>query len=574
MPLAPHRLRRSDPSLYAIAAIACAAVLVLYLQQRAVAELNTQTTVVLKEIADQTADAVVADIRRTIEGPVFDTLTAVNHPQIQEGRLDLLAAGFTAGLADYPQVERFFLWTEQTDAAVPGEALFFGPGHFETRAAAMPSNIPQGFSRDPELGRLLLSLAADAAPSQQIYAAYGHLDPNRQHDAFLRLFWTDARRDHFFAVIGFIVDRVRVRDELIPELYRRHLGTILKARNDDLTFELRVTDENGERVWGPLERQPLAARAALPMHFYPTEAVASRLANGIDPITWTVEVSPADSDRMLALAAHSYWLPGLSILLMLIALTFTIQSRRRAALMTRMQTEFVSHVSHQLKTPLSLLSAATETVELDRVRSPEKLAQYLGIIRTEVGRLSSLVQQILEFSRVQQRRALEFDTVNLSALVRETVEAFQASLSGQRFTFRVIEEEPAPILRADPAALEQALANLLDNAVKYSGQVKDVTVRVGWEGVNAIVDVIDSGIGIAPADRPRIFDRFFRGSGEAHHRQGFGLGLSIAEDLVAAHRGRIDLRSSSAHGSTFRITLPAMIRNVHTTGGMALELTR
>lgn len=573
MPFAARHLRRSDPSLYAIAAIGCAAVLVLYLQQRAVAELRTQTTVVLREIADQTADAVVTDIRHTLEGPVFDTLTAVNHPQIRDSRLDLLATEYTAGLVAYPQVERFFVWTEQTDALVPGEALFFGAGHSPTHVA-MPRGIPEGFDRDPALGRTVLSLARRSAPSQQIYSAYRHVDSDEQHDAFLRLFWTDARRDHFFAVIGFIVDPTRIRTALIPELYRRHLNRILKVRGDDLTFELRVSDERGGLVWGPDQSQPIAARAPLPMLFYPVEALGSRLATGVDPVVWTVEVSPANADQMLAVAAHGYWLPALSILLMLIALTFTIQSRRRAAAVARMQTDFVSHVSHQLKTPLSLLSAATETVELDRVRSPEKLAQYLGIIRSEVGRLSSLVQQILEFSRVQQRRALEFDTVDLAALVRETVEAFQASLSGHRFTFRVVEEAPPPFLRADPAALEQVLANLLDNAVKYSGTAKEVTVRVGWDGVNAVVDVIDSGLGVAPGDRSRIFDRFFRGSGETHRRQGFGLGLSIAEELVAAHHGRIDLYSSSENGSTFRITLPAMIRDTHATRGMALELTR
>ena len=191
-----------------------------------------------------------------------------------------------------------------------------------------------------------------------------------------------------------------------------------------------------------------------------------------------------------------------------------------------------------------------------------------------MGRLSSLVQRILEFSSVQQRRPLEFDTVDLAALARETVEAFQASLVGQNFTFRVVQDGPAPLLEADPAAIEQILANLLDNAVKYSGAAKEVTVRVGWAGPHAIVDVIDSGIGVASGDRSRIFDRFYRGSGEAHHREGFGLGLAIAQELAEAHRGRIELQSSTTEGSTFRIILPALSRQPHVASGAALELTR
>jgi signal transduction histidine kinase len=231
-------------------------------------------------------------------------------------------------------------------------------------------------------------------------------------------------------------------------------------------------------------------------------------------------------------------------------------------------------VSHQLKTPLSLLSAATETVELDRVKSPEKLAQYLAIIRTEVGHLASLVQRILEFSTVQQRRPLEFETVDLATLVRETVEDFQTSLVGRQFSFRVLQGGPTPFVYADPAALEQILANLLDNAVKYSGAEKSVTVRIGWSDNEATVDVVDAGIGVAPPDRRRIFDKFYRGSGEAHHRQGFGLGLPIAQELAAAHRGRIQLRESGSSGSTFRLSLPTRPRPTPSANGTAVEAAR
>jgi two-component system phosphate regulon sensor histidine kinase PhoR len=219
-----------------------------------------------------------------------------------------------------------------------------------------------------------------------------------------------------------------------------------------------------------------------------------------------------------------------------------------------MQADFISHVSHQLKTPLSLLSAATETVTMDRVRSPEKLAHYIGIIRGEVARLSALVQRILEFSRLQQARGFEFEPVDLGALVRETVEAFDNSLAGQRFTFH-LEESDSPTLVADPAALEQALVNLLDNAVKYSGDARHVTVRVRSAGADAVIEVVDRGIGIAKDDMDRIFEKFYRGA--TSQRSGFGLGLPIVQELVHAHRGRVEVESTPGEGSTFRVVLPA-----------------
>ncbi|MGE3957045.1 MAG: sensor histidine kinase [Vicinamibacterales bacterium] len=545
--------RRPDPHLFAIAAVVAAAVLVLYLQQRTVADARSQTAVVLHEIAEQTAHAVAAELRGTLEGPVFDTLTAVNHPQIRDTRLDLLAEAYGQGLDTYPHVERFFVWTEQTDRATPGEVLFLGHDH---RGGAARLGSTRTFSRDPELGTEILDLARASAPSQQIYAARAGMGAGGTHDVFIRLFWTDARRDRYFAVLGFVVDRASVRESFLGALYARRLERLLALRGKDLPFELRVRDEDDVVIWGPAGEQPLAAKVTVPMLFYPAQTVGSRLASAIVPPTWTVEVSPAHADQLLAVTPRAYWLPILSVLLMVVAVIVTLRAARRAAVVARVQAEFVSHVSHQLKTPLSLISAATETVELDRVQSPEKVAQYLGIIKTEVSRLSALVHRILEFSSVERRR-LEFERVDLGSLVRGAVDAFQTSLAGQHFTFRYEQEGPPPAVDADPAAIEQALANLIDNAVKYSGEARTVVVRVGRRSGGAVVDVVDAGIGIRPEDRPRLFERFFRGGGEAQRRHGFGLGLAIARELVEAHRGHVALEQSGAHGSTFRIWLPA-----------------
>jgi two-component system phosphate regulon sensor histidine kinase PhoR len=204
---------------------------------------------------------------------------------------------------------------------------------------------------------------------------------------------------------------------------------------------------------------------------------------------------------------------------------------------------------------LSLLSAATETLSMDRARSPEKLAQYLGIIRNETTRLSALVQRILEFSRLQQQRGFEFENVDLNTLARETVAAFEQSLSDPQFVFKVEEQSPAVHALADPAAIEQTLVNLLDNAVKYSTVVKHIVVRVRATSSHAIIEVIDRGIGIGKADHRRIFEKFYRGPGATLHRNGFGLGLPIALELVRAHKGGLEVESAPGQGATFRIVL-------------------
>jgi signal transduction histidine kinase len=524
----------------AITATICAAGLVLFLQHRAISTLQSQTQVILRQISEQTASDVAAELHRSLDGPVFDTLAAVNHPELRAGRLDLVAQEYEKGLNDYPHIDRFFAWHAQTEQTAPGEVMFYGRGG--------------GFRRDAVLGRAVIELARRHAPAQQIYVAAEGVGPAR-HQALLRLFWTDARRVEYFAVLGFVVDPSRMRDQLFGVLRHGWLDALLIRRGVNVPLQLRILDEHGGLVYGNEAAGPAAARVPFPMLFYPADEIQSRLAAGVESRNWAIEVTPVPHAGTFAAFGEGYGPTALSVVLMLIALGLTVQAHRRSSELAQMQTDFIAHVSHQLKTPLSLLSAATETLQMDRVRSPERFAAYLATIHAEAARLSLLVQRVLEFSRVQQRRSYEVERVDLGALVRETVDAFSHSLSSKHFTFSVEQDGPSPLVMADPAALEQVLANLLDNAVKYSDAVKEITVRVRSSNSEAIVEISDRGVGIAAADQARIFERFYRTSG-APGRPGFGLGLSIVRELIQAHRGRIEVTSALGAGSTFRIVLP------------------
>src|SRR5262245_10509370 len=540
----------------AIAAALCAAGLVLYYQHRAVATLNSQTTVILRQIAEQTANDIVVEARRALEGPVYDTLTAVNHPELRAGRLELVAREFADGLAAYTHVERFFVWSTEIERETPGEALFASRERVGTADRAGPGDA---FTRDPSLGRAIVELARQHAPSQQIYISGDGVGPGKR-SVFLRLFWNDARRVEYFAVLGFVIEPSAIGPRLFEALHEGTVGALLRQRGRDVPLNLRVIGDNGTVVYG--SPAPASARATasstLSMAFYPVDRIESRLAYAAPVRELLVEVSAPHEGGLFG-AAGGYWPTVLSVVLMLVALGLTMMANRRAADLTRMQSDFVSHVSHQLKTPLSLLSAATETLAMDRARSPEKLAQYLGIIRNETTRLSALVQRILEFSRLQQQRGFEFEDVDLNSLARETVAAFEQSLSDPRVRFEVDEQSPSVHILADPAAIEQTLVNLLDNAVKYSTAVKHVVVRLRATSSQAIIEVVDRGIGIGKADQRRIFEKFYRGPGATLHRNGFGLGLPIALELVHAHKGTMEVESVPGQGSTFRIVLSPIV---------------
>jgi signal transduction histidine kinase len=545
----------------AIAATLCATGLMLFLQHRALSALKLQTRQTLQQISEQAAADVAIQLRRLLDGPVFDTLTGVNHPELRAGRLDLVAREFEVGLRRYPHVDRFLAWHVRLHGPSAGDVVFYGRDG--------------GFTHDLELGRMVLDLARRHSDSQNIYVAADALEVRRQ--LFLRLFWTDARRIEYFAILGFVIDPETLPARLFDAERREALAHALQRRVDSGSLHLNVRDERGALIYGDGHSGPIRAQLVFPMLFYPGDDIGSRLAGGLTPRPWRIEVSADDASDGVMLASYGYGLTAVSLALMLVALGLTVQAHRRSAELARMQVEFVAHVSHQLKTPLSLLTAATETLQMGRVRSPEKQREYLDTIHGEAARLSSLVQRVLEFSRVRQQRSYEFERVALGRLARETVEAFARGVPARRFRCELTEDGDGPWVHADPAAIEQVLANLLDNAVKYSGDGSLITVRVGAERTRAALEVSDEGIGIAPGDRERIFDRFYRAPGASS--QGFGLGLTIARELLHAHGGVVEVDSQPGRGSTFRVLLPLdaaerrrMARSVQRaqTGGSAI----
>ena len=555
MPSSWKSLRLLQPMVLAIAATLCASALVLYFQYDALTTQQEQRRVILKQVSQQAAAEVARQLRTELNGPVIETINAVDPPQLREPGLDWLAALFRPALERFPHVDRFIVWNASIEAVAPGQVLFYGRGAPPSSVLVRTDETANGFFADPALGRAVHKLLRQYAPAKRINVVGDGIGPKPGYDVFLRLAFTDSSREECFAVLGYIVKPEMLREPLIATVRRDGVDALLKERGGDTPLELRITDGRGEVVFGPAEAAPHAGSVDFPMLFYPPVG-GSQHASTVEPEPWKIEVSDRTEENGLGAVLFGYWPTVASVLLMMVALALTVTAHRRLSDLTRMQADFISNASHQLKTPLSLLSAATETVALERVRSPDKLAQYLGIIRGEVARLSMLVQRILEFSRLQQQRRYEFESVDLGALVRETVEAFEGSLSVRQFTFLVEEGQPAPHVEADPAAIEQVLVNLLDNAVKYSGDVREVKVRVGTRPKEAVIEVADRGLGIERVDLKHIFDKFYRGRHASLNREGFGLGLPIVQELVTAHHGRVEVESEPGVGSTFRVILP------------------
>ena len=225
--------------------------------------------------------------------------------------------------------------------------------------------------------------------------------------------------------------------------------------------------------------------------------------------------------------------------------------------LARLKSDFVSNVSHELRTPLALIRLYAETLELGRLTGPSKHQEYYSIIRKESERLTALINNILDFSRIEAgRKEYDFRETDMCELVRNTLESYRYQIEQNGFTF---EEKIAevPPLNVDREAMARSLVNLVNNALKYSQDRKHIRVNLYREDGTVKLEVVDQGIGIPANEQHRIFEKFYRvGDPLVHNTKGSGLGLSLVQHIARAHGGDVVVESTPGAGSKFTITLP------------------
>jgi signal transduction histidine kinase len=215
-------------------------------------------------------------------------------------------------------------------------------------------------------------------------------------------------------------------------------------------------------------------------------------------------------------------------------------------------------VSHDLKTPLALIQLFAETLELGRVRNSERAQEYYRIINSEARKLTRLIENILNFSRMEAGlRPYRPAPADIGAVARHVVNEMSSQFNQTQFAVHVEVEPNLPHVNVDEDAVEQAIENLLGNAMKYSGEARDIDVRVGRSNGHVCVSVKDRGIGISRREQKRIFRKFYRvDSGLGGGPQGCGLGLAIVDHTMRGHGGFVRVESEPQHGSTFTLHFP------------------
>ncbi|MDB6109952.1 MAG: Histidine kinase [Pedosphaera sp.] len=251
---------------------------------------------------------------------------------------------------------------------------------------------------------------------------------------------------------------------------------------------------------------------------------------------------------------------GVSAIAALIGFFAARRAFHRQLYLSEMKSNFVSSVSHELRAPIASVRLMAEGLERGKIQDPAKQNEYFRFIVQECRRLSSLIENVLDFSRIEQgRKQYEFEPTDAVALVRQTVTLMETYAAEQQIQIALqVTGEPTPI-EMDGKAMQQALINLLDNAIKHSP--KGATISAGLEFSQSpaamFLWVEDRGEGIPPEEHEKIFERFYRlGSELRRETQGVGIGLSIVKHIVTAHRGKVIVRSSAGQGSRFTIELP------------------
>jgi signal transduction histidine kinase len=353
------------------------------------------------------------------------------------------------------------------------------------------------------------------------------------------------------AVGGLVFDAEYLRDQFFPEMLdsflshqeergeKNHIVMMLHAKHESTPMVASAGWDGGEpeverNLEGAFQGLTLAIKlpgttlAAMGQHFVRTS--------------------------FLVLGAISLLLTG--------GIVMTHRNISREMALARLKSDFVSNVSHELRTPLSLIRLYAETLEMGRLKSAEKYQEYYSIIRKESERLTALINNILDFSRIEAgRKEYDFRQTDMRELVRNTLESYRYQIEQSGFAFEEKIAEDVPPLSVDREAMARSLLNLVNNALKYSQDQKYIGVNLFRDNGSVKLEVVDHGIGIPQAEQQKIFDKFYRvGDPLVHNTKGSGLGLSLVRHIVQAHGGEVLVDSVPGRGSKFTINLPVALR--------------
>jgi signal transduction histidine kinase len=548
---------RFDRLIALLAVSVCAAMtLISWFGYRAVIEWGNSTALLAERQASKATALMLEAFTRDMSGVQQTVLTSPQLTQFAFERPHEIADVIASAFARYLYPETIFVWKD--GHGVESSMFFCRRDRWPPWVATASDQVtfPVVVVRKPEVAeQIFRQILVDAARARRLSAFEISIDGTR-YQVVAHLTYSDVFRDHLSGVVGFTVNLPWARTHYFPELSRQAWDSVV---GPDADLALSLTDEAGEVVVGsPIGQDAqLTQRSQLRPLFFDPDFEPSP-PRDVSRGQWTLAISASNDPvlrRDILMASRIIGVGAVSALSLVVGLSLVVYANRAGAELTRMRSDFVSAVTHELKTPIATIKAAAETLSKDRLTGMS--FQTCGrIVMMEASHLSHLVDNLLAYSRITDvADTYTFEPLNVEALFNDIQQATEGQLDQRGFELSMTIAPGVPHIRADRSALRLLFVNLVDNAMKYSGTERRLLLNAHTDGPMVKIDVVDSGIGIPPEEIPMVTQKFVRGRQVSSG--GSGLGLAIAKRIAEDHGGTLGISSVVGTGTTVTVTLPA-----------------
>jgi len=519
-----------------------------------------QSALLLAERRSNAAvDLLVEALSRDMRGVQESVLASQQWQEFAGNQPSEMGSLVASAFARYPYPESFFSWkADQRN----GQFWFLHrasrrPGWM--RADPGPSRFPVVIDRDPDVARVLMERLLKEASSGRRVTVFEVEIGGTSYQVVAQLSYADAFKERLAEVVGFTVSLPWVRQHYFSDLARQ-VWEIGSGAEEGLA--LSITDGFGNQIAGvPIaDVGTLTNQRTLALVFVNPDAVLSLRAN-LMRRPWVVKVSaakdPAVSQAIVG-ANRLLMIGAAATLALAVGLALTARAQAAAAQLTELRSDFVSTVTHELKTPISTIQAAAETLAQGRLHGIESFRAYGRLVVTEAKRLSRLVENLLAYSRITDvADVYAFEPLAVQVLLNDLQEEFENRLDEAGFDMQITIEPDTPRVRGDRLALRLLFDNLIDNALRYSTTDRRLALTARSRGESVWIDVSDCGIGISADELPHVTRKFVRGKNLVSG--GSGLGLAIATRIARDHGGHLEIESAPGSGTVVTVRLPAAL---------------
>jgi len=545
----------------ALLAVLLPAVVLLVLQYRSLSDVEHETRIAVEENLREAAEGVRWSIQGYMERVGEEVLLPVPSRFFVQKQPPWTEESAREVFRKYPEVQQILLVVDDSQKSECDRVAYVYTRDRTYKLFASQWNefpdIQEAIAAHNKAD-LLLAATAQAARSRFCYWQDGGARDDGTADISYCLLEPGSACEVGF--VGLRLDMAKVRQQYLPQLVSS-LSHSHQQGPGAANLILAILDRHGKRICSSSpEEASSTARASLAPVFPQWEATAGFGGSDID-----------------ALARASFqkglWFTALVAAVLLAGIVMIVRAAGRELNLAEAKQTFVSNVSHELKTPLALIRLFAETLELGRAKTAGKAQEYYRIIHNESRRLSQLIDNILDFSRIEAgNRQYHFIPADLVEVTRAVVASYEYQIREAGFELVTRFDPDLPRAQADAGAISQAILNLLNNAVKYSEKSKHIEVSVRAKNGGIAVAVADRGIGIPLSEQKRIFEKFYRVStGLVHETKGSGLGLTLVKHIVEAHDGFVSVESAPGKGSRFTLWLPALMERNGGRPGLAGE---